>query len=150
MSKILHSSRLFILCVIFVLQSFISSSQVVRDSTTILFDVDTIAKNLGYPWEITQGPDDSLWITEARGYRVLRISANRTGADKNKPAQQILKIPLGQGGNGSTNFGRDQESINRWPQGGMQGLAIHPDFYAGKPWVYLSYVFNSRPFISYN
>ena len=141
MSKILHSSRLSILCLIFLFQSFLSTSQAVKDSTTILFDVDTIAKNLGYPWEITQGPDDSLWITEARGYRVLRISANRTGADKNKPAQQILKIPLGQGGNGSTNFGRDQESINRWPQGGMQGLAIHPDFYAGKPWVYLSYVF---------
>lgn len=107
------------------------------DSTTILFNIDTVAKNLGYPWEITYGPDDSLWITEARGYRVLRISASRTQADKNDPPQQILKIPLA---TGEINFGR---SIGTWPQGGMQGLAIHPDFYTGKPWVYLAYVFKT-------
>ncbi|NOT51308.1 MAG: T9SS type A sorting domain-containing protein [Chitinophagaceae bacterium] len=112
------------------------NSQVI-DSTTLLFNIDTIAKNIGYPWEITYGPDDSLWITEARGYRVLRMSSTRTGLDKNDPAQQVLKIPLG---TGEINFGR---SIGTWPQGGMQGLAIHPEFYSGKPWVYLAYVFKT-------
>jgi glucose/arabinose dehydrogenase len=108
----------------------------VTDSTTILFNIDTVAKNLGYPWEITYGPDDSLWITEARGYRVLRMSASRTQANKNLAPQQILKIPLG----GSlVSFTR---SIGTWPQGGMQGLAIHPEFNSGKPWVYLSYVYS--------
>lgn len=107
------------------------------DSTTILFNIDTVAKSLGYPWEITYGPDDSLWITEARGYRVLRISSSRTQADKNDPPQQVLKIPLA---TGEINFGR---TIGTWPQGGMQGLAIHPDFYTGKPWVYLAYVFKT-------
>lgn len=116
---------------------FLASAQVV-DSTTILFNIDTVAKNLGYPWEITYGPDDSLWITEARGYRVVRISPTRTQAAKNAPVQQLLKIPLG----GSlVNFSRSQEGIGRWPQGGMQGLAIHPDFENGKPYVYLSYVY---------
>jgi glucose/arabinose dehydrogenase len=109
----------------------------VIDSTTILFNIDTVAKNLGYPWEITYGPDDSLWITEARGYRVLRMSSTRTQAAKNIPPQQVLKIPLG---SGEINFGR---SIGTWPQGGMQGLAIHPDFYSGKPWVYLAYVYKT-------
>jgi aldose sugar dehydrogenase len=109
----------------------------VIDSTSILFTIDTVAKNLGYPWEITYGPDDSLWITEARGYRVLRISAARTQADMNHPPQQILKIPLA---SGEINFGR---TIGTWPQGGMQGLAIHPQFYSGKPWVYLAYVFKT-------
>lgn len=109
----------------------------VTDSTTILFNIDTVAKNLGYPWEITYGPDDSLWITEARGYRVLRMSSNRTQAAMNNPPQQILKIPLA---TGEINFGR---TIGTWPQGGMQGLAIHPDFYSGKPWVYLAYVFKT-------
>ncbi len=109
----------------------------VTDSTTILFNIDTVAKQLGYPWEITFGPDDSLWITEARGYRVLRISAGRTTADKNDAPQQVLKIPLG---SGEINFDR---TSNRWPQGGMQGLAIHPDFMndINKRWVYLSYVY---------
>jgi PQQ-dependent dehydrogenase (s-GDH family) len=109
----------------------------VIDSTNILFNMDTIAKNLGYPWEITYGPDDSLWITEARGYRVLRMSSTRTQSDKNTPPQQILKIPLG---SSEVNFDR---SIGTWPQGGMEGLAIHPNFFTGKPWVYLAYVYKT-------
>lgn len=113
-----------------------ASSQVV-DSATALFNIDTVAKNLGYPWEITYGPDDSLWITEARGYRVLRMSASRTSAAKNAAPQQILKIPLG---NGEINFSR---SIGTWPQGGMEGMAIHPEFYSGKPWVYIAYVYKT-------
>lgn len=109
----------------------------VVDSTTALFNIDTVAKNLGYPWEITYGPDDSLWITEARGYRVLRMSADRNQSKKNVPPQQVLKIPLG---TGEINFDR---SSTRWPQGGMQGLAIHPEFQTNinKRWVYLSYVY---------
>lgn len=117
-------------------RAFISTAQVV-DSAAILFNIDTVAKNLGYPWEITYGPDDSLWISEARGYRVLRMSESRTQAAKNVPPQQVLKIPLG---SGDINFSR---SIGTWPQGGMQGLAIHPEFYSGKPWVYVAYVFKT-------
>lgn len=112
------------------------SSAQVSDSASLLFDIDTVAKNLGYPWEITYGYDDSLWITEARGYRVLRISPERTGTSKNINPQQVLKIPLN---SSEVSFGR---SIGTWPQGGMQGLALHPQFNSGKRWVYLSYVYN--------
>ena len=28
-----------------------------------------------YPWEVTYGPDDSLWITESKGYKVYKMSA---------------------------------------------------------------------------
>ncbi len=111
----------FFITLVWLLNSFTTRAQVI-DSTTILFSIDTVAKNLGYPWEITYGPDDSLWITEARGYRVVRVSSSRTEAQKNIAPQQILKIPLGAG---EINFDR---SSNRWPQGGMQGLAIHPAF----------------------
>lgn len=119
---------------------FLSRAQSVKDSTTALFNFDTVAKNLGFPWEIFYGPDDSLWITEARGYRVVRISKNRTTAQKNVAPQQVLKIPLG---SSEINFDR---SVNRWPQGGMQGLAIHPEFMtnSSKRWVYLSYVYKQE------
>ena len=30
--------------------------------------------NLSDPWEITFGPDDSLWITEAKGYKLKKVS----------------------------------------------------------------------------
>ncbi len=124
---------------LFLSVTFKANAQVI-DSTTILFTMDTVGKNLGYPWEITYGPDDSLWITEARGYRVVRISSSRTGAQKDVAPQQVLKIPLGAG---EINFDR---SSNRWPQGGMQGLAIHPDFMTdiNKRWVYLSYVYKKQ------
>ncbi|HMK24895.1 MAG TPA: PQQ-dependent sugar dehydrogenase [Chitinophagaceae bacterium] len=113
----------------------------VVDSTTILFNMDTVAKNLGYPWEITYGPDDSLWITEARGYRVLRISSNRTQANLNVAPQQVLKLPLNSNGNPGPTFGR---TIGTWPQGGLEGLAIHPDFKTDptKQWVYIAYVYS--------
>lgn len=132
--------RLILFCSLFCFAFFVPGKKLnaqVVDSTAILFNIDTVAKNLGYPWEITYGPDDSLWITEARGYRVLRMSASRTLTDKNDAPQQVLKIPLS---TGEINFGR---SIGTWPQGGMQGLAIHPQFYSGKPWVYLAYVFKT-------
>lgn len=130
-------SSLF-LCVLTV--TALSLRAQVVDSTSMLFNIDTVAKNLGYPWEITYGPDDSLWITESRGYRVLRIAATRTQTKKNVPAQEVLKIPLGAG---EINFDR---SSNRWPQGGMQGLAIHPQFATNplKRWVYLSYIYKKE------
>jgi PQQ-dependent dehydrogenase (s-GDH family) len=111
---------------------------IVTDSTTTLFNIDTIGKNLGFPWEVTYGPDDSLWITEARGYRVLRMSASRTQSQKNIAPQQVLKIPLG----GSlVSFDR---TVGTWPQGGMEGLAIHPEFMTNpaKRWVYIAYVYS--------
>jgi glucose/arabinose dehydrogenase len=128
--------KFFLLIVLSLLWRSCAFAQII-DSTNILFNFDTVAKNLSYPWEITYGPDDSLWMTEARGYRVLRMSSTRTQADKNDPPQQILKIPLG---TGEINFNR---SIGTWPQGGMEGLAIHPDFFSGKPWVYLAYVYKT-------
>src|SRR4051812_39585725 len=88
--------KFFLLIVLSLLWRSCAFAQII-DSTNILFNFDTVAKNLSYPWEITYGPDDSLWMTEARGYRVLRMSATRTQADKNDPPQQVLKIPLGTG-----------------------------------------------------
>ena len=110
----------------------------VVDSTTILFDLDTVATQLGFPWEITQGPDDSLWITEARGYRVVRVSKGRTNADRARAPQQVLKIPLA---SSLVSFGRN---VGTWPQGGMEGLVIHPEFMSdpAKRWVYLAYVYS--------
>src|SRR5207253_2576055 len=105
------------------------------------FNIDTVAKQLGYPWEITYGPDDSLWITEARGYRVLRISASRTQANLSAAPQQVLKLPLGSNGNPGPTFTR---SIGTWPQGGMEGLAIRPDWSVSDTstqYVFLAYVF---------
>ena len=39
-----------------------------------------LATLLHDPWEITYGPDDSLWVTESKSYTVFKIA--RTGGAK--------------------------------------------------------------------
>lgn len=97
----------------------------------------TVVTGLNSPWEITYGPNDSLWVTENFSYLVKRINIT-TGV-----STTLLNL------SSAKNF--SQNDGGRWPQGGLMGLAIHPDLYssdpavrAAKPWVYLAYVFN-RP-----
>lgn len=107
------------------------------------------ASGLNDPWEITYGPDDSLWITVAKDYKVLKMHPT-TGAYRT-----ILDLsPTGTGyltGTEHTNYNRGVFTLNgsatpysiNWPQGGMMGLAIHPDFNnvtTPKRYVYITYV----------
>ena len=95
---------------------------------------------LQFPWEITYGPDASLWLTEAKGYKAYRVDPN-TGVKTT-----ILDISQGSATAEltpaeHTNFNVEFPATqNPWPQGGFAGLAIHPQFNSGKPYVYISYV----------
>jgi PQQ-dependent dehydrogenase (s-GDH family) len=98
------------------------------------------ANRLYDPWEITYGPDDSLWVTEARGYKVKKIHPDNAGQ------RTILNLTdAASGGTFTPTSWRRQfaASQNPWPQGGMMGLAIHPDFnhpVTPKKYVYIAYV----------
>jgi len=100
-----------------------------------------------YPWEITYGPDNNLWITESRGYKVHKMDPN-TGA-------KTTVLDLNSNSTDLTAFGADSlrafnltstsnwnGSALNWPQGGLAGLAIHPNFGdgSGHDYVYISYV----------
>ncbi|GAC1424317.1 MAG: hypothetical protein NVSMB67_24540 [Flavisolibacter sp.] len=101
-------------------------------------DLVPAVTGLNDPWEITYGPDDSLWITEAKGYRVLHMDPN-SGA-----FNVVLDITDGSTflPPGYSSFNRQFTSAqNPWPQGGLMGLAIHPSFKTGKPYVYIAYVY---------
>jgi trimeric autotransporter adhesin len=94
---------------------------------------------LQYPWEVTYGPDDSLWVTESKGYRVYKMSAN-TGVKR-------LVLDIRQG---STFFTAPadvafncQFANGAGAQGGLAGLALHPDFLNGNNSVYISYIRSS-------
>jgi trimeric autotransporter adhesin len=106
------------------------------------------AGTLSYPWEVTYGPDDSLWITEARGYKVYKMNTVNGGK------REVLNIS-----STSTQFGTSGTSAdtlyaqnmsnwgvpantNGWPQGGFAGLALHPRFGdgSGRDYVYITYV----------
>ncbi len=101
---------------------------------------------MNYPWEITYGPDDSLWITESRGYKVSKMNATNGGK------RTVLDLSFGSTWFGATGTGAAdtlyaQQSVATWntigwPQGGFAGLALHPSFGkgAGKDFVYITYV----------
>jgi len=106
----------------------------------VFFKTDLInaATNFQDPWEVTYGPDDSLWVTEAKSYKVNKIHPVNGGW------RTILDLSDGSGFTPSSykrTFGSGQSP---WPQGGMMGLAIHPEFTTdpAKKFVYIAYVHN--------
>ncbi|MFL5774521.1 MAG: PQQ-dependent sugar dehydrogenase [Flavisolibacter sp.] len=96
-----------------------------------------VVSGLNSPWEITYGPNDSLWVTENFSYLVKRIKVSNGASTTLLNLSTLKNFSLNDGG--------------RWPQGGLMGLAIHPNLYssdpatrAAKPWIYLAYVYD-RP-----
>ncbi|MBK8609782.1 MAG: PQQ-dependent sugar dehydrogenase [Chitinophagaceae bacterium] len=101
-----------------------------------------------YPWEITYGNDDSLWITEARGYKVYKMNSSNGGK------RTVLDLTststwLGAVGTGGADTLYAQQTLaqmaanpNGWPQGGFAGLAVHPQMgdNSGHDFVYVTYV----------
>jgi PQQ-dependent dehydrogenase (s-GDH family) len=86
---------------------------------------------LNSAWELTWGPDDSLWVTENFAYKVDRINP----ADGGKTLLLDLSSL------------KDFTNPPTWPQGGLMGMALHPTMYSewpnpSKPWVYLAYVYH--------
>ena len=115
--------------------------------TTLYGSVDDVlgspypALNLNNPWEITYGSDGNLWVTEGKGYTIRRIDPT-TGVS-------TTMVDLSMGASGwltaaeHTTFNRQFASgFTPWPQGGMMGLAVHPQFKdsANKKFVYVGYV----------
>jgi PQQ-dependent dehydrogenase (s-GDH family) len=100
-----------------------------------VFTARVVARQLSDPWEITYGPDKYLWMTEAHGYRVSRIDP-ATGTktvlldvSHERQFPRYDKVP-------------DQVDGGKpWPQGGLMGMALHPQLLQGKPYVYLAYLY---------
>ena len=86
------------------------------------------AYQLNSAWELTYGPDDSLWVTENAGYKVSKINIANGGKT------ELLDISS------------VKSNFSTFPQGGLMGMALHPAMYSewpvvSKPWVYLAYVY---------
>ena len=102
------------------------------------------ASGLNDPWEITYGLDSFLWITVAKDYKILRMDPV-TGA-------QTVVLDISPTATGyltnteHTNYNRlswTNSGSVPWPQGGLMGLALHPDFMkpvSPKKFVYVGYV----------
>ncbi len=95
---------------------------------------------LADPWEVTYGPDNNLWVTESKGYKVYKIDPN-TGIKTT-----VLDISQG-----STFLPAPDQTFNcqfangSGAQGGLAGLALHPlflDASTPKNYVYISYIYS--------
>ncbi len=132
----------FLLVLSCLVLSFIGYSQFVNfngqffkiDTLYPLYDIPSHNKGLSYPWEITYGPDDSLWVTEAHRYRIWKIHPG------NKGNRVLLDLsPLA-----SFDY-YDMPNGYPAPQGGLMGLALHPLLFSGKPFVYVALVYDVYP-----
>lgn len=127
MKKVLYSLSIFVFIII--LQDAYAQTET--------FAKRTVASGFNSAWEIVYGPNDSLWVTENKAYTISRVNI----ANGNKTQLVDLRAT-----DASINF---TSGSGTQPQGGLMGLAIHPDLYspdaavrAAKPWVYAAYVYN--------
>jgi len=101
------------------------------------FNKRTVISGLNKAWEVVYGPNDSLFITENVAYLISRVNI----ANGAKTVLLDLRAT-----DGSINF---TSGSGTQPQGGLMGLALHPNLYSSnpavrnaKPWVYAVYVYN--------
>lgn len=81
----------------------------------ITFSTRVVKDNLFIPWEIIYGPDDHIWFTQKNGY-ICRLDPVNGQLD--------------------TIYHESQVVVNN--EGGMLGMAIHPDF-VNDPYVFVAY-----------
>lgn len=97
------------------------------------FAIRVLASHMSDPWSVVYGPDHYLWVTEEKTYRVSRLDPS-TGR-----REVVLALA------GDRHFPRydsigEERTEKPWPEGGLMGMAVHPDLLKGKPWVYLVYI----------
>ncbi len=93
-------------------KSSTDAGTVLTDAT---IDIQVLSQNLSFPWEITWGPDNMIWMTE-RGGKVSRVNP-ATGV-----AATVIAIA----------------DVKSTGEGGLLGMAIHPSFTAN-PHVFVVY-----------
>jgi PQQ-dependent dehydrogenase (s-GDH family) len=87
------------------------------------FTQRTVIANQRMPHDLVYGPDGNIWYTERFGGTVCFVN----------PATGVKRIVLSLGAAMVRGGGQD----------GLMGLALHPQFNSGKPYVYISYTYES-------
>jgi glucose/arabinose dehydrogenase len=87
------------------------------------FSVRTVISNQRMPHDLVYGPDNNIWYTERFAGKVSFVN----------PATGVKTTVLSLG----------SSFVNAGGQDGLLGLALHPQFSQGKPYVYISYTYQS-------
>ncbi len=94
----------------------------------------TAAGRFRHPFAMVMGPDDSLWVTERRGY-VIKVNRVNGGKKTLLDIHNQVRFTTSVSGGNVTGISQD----------GMFGIALHPDLNKGKgnDYVYLAYCYDS-------
>lgn len=106
-----------------------------QDAAPEQFGKRVLVKGLKDPWSIAYGPDKHLWVTESKRYNLLRIDPDSGEMDTIANLSNERRFPR---------YDRLPEELQEgkpWPQGGLMGMALHPDLLNGKPYIYLAMVY---------
>lgn len=98
-----------------------------QDTAPEQFGKRVLVKGLKDPWSIAYGPDKHLWVTESKSYNLLRIDPDSGEMDTIANLSNERRFPR---------YDRLPEELQEgkpWPQGGLMGMALHPDLLNGKP-----------------
>lgn len=101
----------------------LTASTLLPNPGTETFTQRTVIANQRMPHDLVYGPDNNLWYTERFAGTVSYVN----------PANGAKTVVLSLG-SGFVNVGG---------QDGLLGLALHPQFMTGKPYVYISYTYQS-------
>ena len=113
--------NLILLLLLFILSACEKNKGNVDQEGSANTDLKTeiLTASLSYPWELIYGPDKYIWITE-RGGKISRLNTE----------------------NGVVALVTTITEVNSIGEGGLLGMAIHPDF-AANPYVYVVYNYGS-------
>jgi len=78
-----------------------------------------VVDNLQYPWEIIWGPDNKIWFTE-RGGKISKVDP------QSGKIELLLTI----------------EEVKSYGEGGLLGMALHPQFQS-HPFIFVGYDYNN-------
>ena len=94
-----------------------------------IINPNTPAGRFRHPFAMVMGPDDSLWITERRGY-VMKVNTINGGKHQLLDIKSLVRFTVSGG------------SIK---QDGMFGIALHPELNTGtgNDFVYMAYCYDS-------
>ncbi|MBK9486024.1 MAG: PQQ-dependent sugar dehydrogenase [Chitinophagaceae bacterium] len=95
----------------------------ISESPSETFSMRTILASQRMPHDLVYGPDDNIWFTERFAGRVSFVN----------PVTRIKTTVLTLGA----------AMVQAGGQDGLMGLALHPEFMTGKPYVYISYTYQS-------
>lgn len=95
----------------------------ISESPSETFSMRTILASQRMPHDLVYGPDDNIWFTERFAGKVSFVN----------PVTRVKTTVLTLGA----------AMVQAGGQDGLMGLALHPEFMTGKPYVYISYTYQS-------